>query len=139
MTGVMNGHDAPRRQGCRRFRWREPQDFGQVAHFGAESAGALGPGPVVIKEMAVFFQSRTATGGIDDDRLDVQLFEYLDIATRTLSRLFQLAAVAEKGTATHLSRRRNHVVSGAVEQADAGRIRRSKENAHNAAAHEPGS
>lgn len=54
------------------------EEFGDVFAFCGEALGASGVGGIIAENVGVVFHVRAATGGVDDDGIDVGLFEDVD-------------------------------------------------------------
>jgi hypothetical protein len=78
------------------------EDFGDVAAFCGEGAGAFGPGGVVAEKMAVLLHGGTAAGRVDDDGVDVGLLEEGDEAAGHGGGLIFQSGVDHEGSAAGL-------------------------------------
>ena len=106
MAGVVVG-DADRewiargwRMTFKGFEFRE--DFGDVAAFCGEGAGARGPVGIVAEEMAVLLHGGTAAGGVDDDGFDLGLLKERDDAAGHFGGLVFEAGVDHECSAAGL-------------------------------------
>jgi hypothetical protein len=103
-------------------RWKFGKDFGDVAAFGGETAGAVGVGGIVAEKMTVFLDVGAATGGIDDDGVNVSLFEDVDGGAGELEGLDFFASVDAERAAAGLFWRRDDFATFGGEDADGGGV-----------------
>src|SRR5258705_2459251 len=89
--------------------------------------------------MTVFFQRRSASRCVDDDRVDARSFECFDVAPGAIARARKISAVRKQRAATSLSRGCDHVITGAIQQLDTRAIGFAKHHCHDATAHKPDS
>jgi len=80
MAGIVEG-DARGKRMARGARRKLGQEFGNVAAFCGESFGAVGVDRIVAKKVGVFLHVGAAAGGVDDDGVDLDLFEDVDGGT----------------------------------------------------------
>src|SRR5262245_5218870 len=73
------------------------QELGHIEDACAEAFGAVGVSRVVFQQLTVFFQQRTAAGGVDDDRgrpvSRQKALEGVDVPAGQLAGGFQIACV----------------------------------------------
>lgn len=81
------------------------EELGDVATAGGKGAGALGPVGVVAEEMAVVLHGGAAAGGVDEDRVDLGLFEEGDDGLGHGGRFGVEAGVEHEGSAAGLAGR----------------------------------
>lgn len=77
MAGIVEGYASLERMTLG-ARWEFGEEFGDVFAFRGEALGAVGIGRIVAKKVAVLFHVGAAARGVDDDGLDVGLFEDVD-------------------------------------------------------------
>src|SRR5437660_9698477 len=118
-----------RRTGC--------QPLTQISNLGAEAPAALGPRRILVQQTVVLLKRRAATGGIGDDRVKLLPLKSFYIAPGTGARGVQVASVREQRAAAALVPGNDDLISGAVQQPDAGRIGFAEHHAHHAATDEP--
>ena len=87
------------------------EDLGDVAAFGGEVAGADGPVGVVAEKVAVLLHGGSAAGGVDDDGIDVGVFEDGDDVAGHVGGLGLEAGVEHEGAAAGLVGGRDDVRS----------------------------
>ena len=80
----------------------QDEEFGQVHHVSAELLGAGGPGGIVGEQVTVFFECGAATRGVNNDPIEMVLFEDRDIAAGAFPGLFEIPSVRMKRPATAL-------------------------------------
>src|SRR2546423_7684298 len=91
-----------------RFAVAESDGLKMLAHVAdarAEFAGGMGVSRVMLKQMCVRSQHRSATAGIGND-WRVAVFERIDVLPGQSARAFNIAGVRMQGAATHLRLRR---------------------------------
>src|SRR5271156_1498934 len=83
--------------------WPAAEDFGDVFALCGECAGAISPLRVVAEEVAVPLHRGAATGGVDNDRVDVGSFEEGDQISSHLGGLVFEAGVDHESSAAGLA------------------------------------
>src|SRR5687767_4832832 len=106
MTGVL----------VRRAKVEPPETFAgdlrevlvHVADLRRERGGALAPRLVVAEQRAVALELRPASGGVDDDRVDLRFLERGDVPARQRAGILALAGMRVKRAAARLRGRVDH-------------------------------
>jgi hypothetical protein len=125
---------------AKRFAFGARREFGKnfrdVAAFGGEAAGAVGVDGIVAEKMAILLDVGAATGGVDDDGVDLGVFEDFDGGAGELEGLHFLAGVDAERAAAGLLRRGDDFATFGGEDACGGGVDFGEKGALDAAEEE---
>jgi hypothetical protein len=107
--------------------------FGDVSHLGAERLCPCSPRGIVVQQMSVRLEVRTAARSVDHDRVESRGFECCDVVLRERDRVGALAGVRVQRATADLGRRVDDSDAQAREHPRGSGMHVAVRNAHDAA------